>query len=88
MPTDPKEPKGEPKSEAKAEKSETVYRYVAKHGEYLHGIPTRDLTEDDLKGPLKGIFTERRTDGDGDDKTKDVTRKVIEASGLYEKGGS
>jgi len=59
-------------SETKTSKTEaaaTSYKYVGDGG-YLHGVPARDLTAEDLDALPDG-----------------VTKKDLEASGLYKKGG-
>lgn len=88
MPNEPKDAT-EPKPD-KAQKPEpAVYTYVG-GGSYLHGVPARDLTAADLER-IKGLFTEPELDADGKPaeggKAKDVTKKTLEQSGLYEKAG-
>ena len=53
----------------KTEAPAVAYTYVG-DGAYLHGVPTRDLTKDDLESL-----------------PADVSKKDLEASGLYKKGG-
>ena len=55
--------------ESKTEAPAVTYRYIGE-GAYLHGVPTRDLTKEDLDALPDG-----------------VSKKDLEASGLYEKKG-
>ena len=82
MPKETQEPKETPMTRSEA-KPAVTYRYVGE-GTYLHGVPARDLTDDDLEA-LKGLYTEQVGDGD---KTRDVTKKMLEASGIYERKDS
>ncbi len=82
MPKETQEPKETPATPATRSEAKpaVVFTYIGE-GSYLQGVPARDLTEDDLEA-LKGLFTEPVGDGD---KTRDATRKTLEASGIYEK---
>ena len=79
MPKETPEPKETPATRSEA-KPAVVYRYIG-DGTYLQGVPARDLTEDDIDA-LKGLFTESVGDGD---KTRDTTKKTLDASGIYER---
>jgi len=79
MPKETQETKETPATRSEA-KPAVTYRYVG-DGTYLHGVPARDLTDDDLEA-LKGLYTEQVGDGD---KTRDTLRKTLEATGIYEK---
>ena len=81
MPKETPETQETPVTRSEA-KSAVVYKYIG-DGSYLQGVPARDLTEDDLDA-LKGLYTEPVGDSD---KTRDATKKTLDASGIYERKG-
>ena len=83
-PNVPKETHGTPETKTEHRGDTVAYRYVG-DGNYLAGIPARDLTYDDVE-TLRGTFTEPAELDDAGNaiRTRDATKKALEASGLYE----
>ncbi len=60
----------------------TVYRYVGKGGDFLDGVPARDLSADDTVGRVLESILDKNGNPVG---SIDMTVQAIEACGLYEK---